>query len=252
VLEGKQVKALLVGPLYNKSFKEKLVTLDETLRALQERVLTLCNRVVVQTGKGVERIATMVESVEQDGEETKITLKSTLEKVQKLDKSQEDAKTVMENVHDSALQTSKGVKRIENTVKSVEKNGEEVSINTKSTLERVQKIGMSLVGANATIDHIRESVLETDNGITRIGTSIENVSRNGEEVKLTTRSTLEQVQKLDESQEEAKAILDNLHDSALQEAKAEAKKAMKLVLEEATKNAQCQLMLLYFRNRSFY
>jgi chromosome segregation ATPase len=245
VLEGKQMKALLVGPLYNKPFKDKLVTLDETLRALQERVLTLRDRVVVQTGKGVERIETIVESVERSADEVKITTRSTLEQVQKLDTSQRDAKATIETIHDNAIQTGKGIGRIETTVEKVAKNSEEVEITTKATLEQVRKLDKSQDEASALLEDLHSSTLETQKGVERVQTTVENVERNGKEVKITTRSTLEQVQKLDRSQEEAKAALDNLQDTALQEAKAEAKKAMKLVLEHETKNAQCQYMRPY-------
>jgi urocanate hydratase len=53
---GKPLPALFLGPLYNRSFKEKAKDLDEALSALERRVSTLRDRTIVRTGETVETI----------------------------------------------------------------------------------------------------------------------------------------------------------------------------------------------------
>ena len=54
--------AILRGPRYTKSFKERVKALDGTLGALQERVSNLRDEYIVRTEEGVERVQTVVDA----------------------------------------------------------------------------------------------------------------------------------------------------------------------------------------------
>ena len=97
----------MLGPLYTKSFKEKIFTLDEALNELKDRVLILRDKVIVQTGKKVDGVATVAEKIEKTGEEVHITTKTTLEHVQQLGKSSEETHGKIDNLRDSEAQEAK-------------------------------------------------------------------------------------------------------------------------------------------------
>jgi chromosome segregation ATPase len=75
---------LALGPLYLKSFKEKIQALDEALSALQGRVSTLRDGAIVKTEKVVERIETMVNKVGKTGDIVDSTTEATLHRVHSL------------------------------------------------------------------------------------------------------------------------------------------------------------------------
>lgn len=60
--KGKPLTALVRGPRYTQSFKERVIALDGTLSALQERVSILRDKYIVKTGEGVERVQTAVDA----------------------------------------------------------------------------------------------------------------------------------------------------------------------------------------------
>ena len=60
----------MLGPLYNKSFDQKIRALDEALSALNERVSSLRDRSMVRTGERVETVETVVHKMNRTGEVT--------------------------------------------------------------------------------------------------------------------------------------------------------------------------------------
>jgi hypothetical protein len=54
--------AMMRGPRYTKSFKDRVQALNDTLCALQERVSNLRDGHIVRTGAGVERVQTLVDA----------------------------------------------------------------------------------------------------------------------------------------------------------------------------------------------
>ena len=55
-IAGKPLPALFLGPLYNRTFKDKAQDLDEALSALERRVSTLRDRNIIRTRETVEDI----------------------------------------------------------------------------------------------------------------------------------------------------------------------------------------------------
>lgn len=107
MFKEKQGCALLLGPLYNKPFEEKILALDEALTALQERAAILRDAAVVRTEKVVESVQTVVKKVEKIGDNVDFTTKATLKHVQNLVESQDETHVKIDNIHDRALQEAK-------------------------------------------------------------------------------------------------------------------------------------------------
>lgn len=75
----------MVGGLYNRSFKEKLQTLDEALNSLKERVSTLRDSAVVSANRIVVGVEEAVRRIEETGDAVNTTTESTLQHAQETD-----------------------------------------------------------------------------------------------------------------------------------------------------------------------
>ncbi|KAL9616245.1 MAG: hypothetical protein Q9160_008871 [Pyrenula sp. 1 TL-2023] len=81
----KYPRSLLLGSLYNRSFKEKLQTLDEALNTLEERVSILRDGAIVSAKRIIGGVETVVRRIQKTGEVVDTTTKSTLQHVQDTD-----------------------------------------------------------------------------------------------------------------------------------------------------------------------
>ena len=92
------MRALMLGPSYNKSFDDKIRALEEALKALQDRTSALRDGAIVRSEKKIERVATIVSEVEKTGNVVDSTTKETLEHVHSL-------KSEVKGLNDSAKST---------------------------------------------------------------------------------------------------------------------------------------------------
>ena len=111
----------MLGPLYNKSFKEKIQALDDALSALQARVSTLRDGAIVRTEKVVESVKTTVNRVNKTGETVDSTTKATLHHVYGL-------QTEMKDLNFSADCTSAKVSSITKDMKTLTKSQDETHV----------------------------------------------------------------------------------------------------------------------------
>lgn len=111
----------MLGPLYNKSFKEKIQALDEALGALQERVSTLRDGAIVKTEKVVESVETVVNKVGRTGDIVDSTTKATLHHVHSL-------QSEMKGLNLSADRTGLKVSSITEDIKTLAKSQDETQV----------------------------------------------------------------------------------------------------------------------------
>lgn len=111
----------MLGPLYTKSFKEKIQALDEALSALQERVSTLRDGAIVKTEKVVESVETVVNKVGKTGDIVDSTTKATLHHVHSL-------QSEMKGLNLSADRTGLKVSSITEDIKTLAKSQDETHV----------------------------------------------------------------------------------------------------------------------------
>ena len=135
IFKGKQVRglasALALGPLYTKSFKEKIQALEDGLSALEERVSTLRNGAIVRTEKVVESVETVVNKVGKTGDVVDSTTKATLHHVHGL-------QSEMKGLNLSADHTSTKVSSITEDIKTLTKSQDETHIKIDHLYELQQ------------------------------------------------------------------------------------------------------------------
>src|ERR1700739_1233393 len=110
MFEGKQICASVLGPLYNKSFQEKIQALDEALGALQERVSTLQSGAIVRTGKVVESVDSTTRATLHDLNALRSEMKGLNSMTEDVKISQAESKAQMGHLHD-LLQAKEEAKR---------------------------------------------------------------------------------------------------------------------------------------------
>lgn len=118
---------MVLGPLYTKSFKEKIQALDEALGALQERVSTLRDGAIV-------RIEKVVNKVEETGDIAGSTTKATLHHVHSL-------QSEMKGLNLSVDRTGLKVSSITEDIKTLAKSQDEthVKIDHLHDLQQVKE-----------------------------------------------------------------------------------------------------------------
>ena len=134
ILIVKQIRASVLGPLFNRSFKQKIELLDEALAALQERVSTLTMGTVVRTGNVVESVVTVVNEVVKTGSKLDTTTTATLHEVH-------DLHSDVKNLNNTADRTDEKVTSITEDMKSLAKAQDEThrQIKEMSDLEKVKE-----------------------------------------------------------------------------------------------------------------
>ncbi|KAL9115249.1 MAG: hypothetical protein Q9227_001043 [Pyrenula ochraceoflavens] len=113
----KQIRAIVLGPLYSRSFDEKIQLLDEALEALQERVTILRDGAIVNTEK-------MVSKVEKVGRGVDTTTRATLHHVQGL-------KSEMKDLNISTNRTNCTISSVTGDVKSISKSQKETNVKVE-------------------------------------------------------------------------------------------------------------------------
>ncbi|MCJ1385307.1 hypothetical protein MMC17_008429 [Xylographa soralifera] len=117
----KQVRALVLGPHYIKSFKDKIQSLDDALGAMQERISTLRDGAIIRTEKVVESVEMVVNKVGRTGDIVDLTTKATLHHVHGL-------QSEMEGLNHSANHTSTKVSSITEDIRALTKLQEETHV----------------------------------------------------------------------------------------------------------------------------
>lgn len=115
-MKVKQFRALVLGPVYNKSFKEKLQNLDEALSELQERATVLRDQSIRKTETAVNdvqntltRTDTKLQTVSEELKHISESQSQTSAKVdhlREIEKIREEAKEAIRVVLEQKIMTA--------------------------------------------------------------------------------------------------------------------------------------------------
>ena len=90
----------MLGPVYNKSFKDKILALDEALGALNDRVSNLRDGAIVTTQSRVESVDTVLHSVGKTGEATLVQVNIVQSEVKGLQESADRTEVKIDHLSD--------------------------------------------------------------------------------------------------------------------------------------------------------
>jgi hypothetical protein len=76
---GKVLTAIKLGPVYNRSFKDKLNDLDDTLAALDAHVNPIRDGLTAKINKGVQHLEEQMENLEQLQQASKTAIEKMME-----------------------------------------------------------------------------------------------------------------------------------------------------------------------------
>ena len=127
------------------------------------------------------------------------------------------------------------------------------SLYSKPFKGKIRALNESLDSLQRRVSTLRDrSIVRTEKALQDVETSVRKVEDNGNVITVTTEATLHEVKDLHldlrESRDETRTNFERLSD--VQQAKEEAHRAMKVVLDETAKTSKCMSFNLYPRRMS--